>query len=334
MATPINTLLVNSYTVLAEEVIERYGLVFSPVTLFLESDAGSASFAVWFHGNLYLVEAAFVGIGLIALVKQKKYSTLLIIFAAVIVAPLPAVLSEDISLTFRSAMVIPVLLLLVGIGVSYCIEQNSKLLTGAVLLAYTTSIGFFAFLYFVRYPVVAAERIFFTDKIVSSYVNRVPREQIVVVYTKEPEFTFKTHVYYSNLFTKETAPDIQAAFANQEYSINNLTVTDDCFDMNTLQEKNTVSILDSDAYICVDGESKSKDALASTQSAVLKDSITFAAVKDSGEVYEVFNDRVCSDYNLNTYIHITKLEQFNPAIMNDKAFCETWLTDLSQFDAE
>lgn len=72
LATPINTLLVNSYTVLAEEVIERYGLVFSPVTLFLESDAGSASFAVWFHGNLYLVEAAFVGIGLIALVKQKS----------------------------------------------------------------------------------------------------------------------------------------------------------------------------------------------------------------------------------------------------------------------
>lgn len=325
--TPLNRFEMNAYTLWGEYILDRYFHVFSLSRIFFKEYATSSPFAVWFHGSMYLLDLLFISLGVLALIKGKKYLPLATIGAALLIAPLPGVLSEEIWLIFRASMVIPLLLLLAGIGVSYCFTHAPKVVSAALLLLYILSIGHFTFLYFVRYPILAAERHYFTEKILSNYVQRIPEEKQVTVYTTEPEFTYRAHLYYTEALQKDTIKTIQDSMSEKSYILNNFKVTNDCFGIENLDEEQ-VAIVDRDTYICTDRGPVLWNKLSASESATLSSHLSFSAVKDSGEVYAIFQDSLCSQYELGTYLRLIYLNQLNPKPMDDQTFCRTWVTDL------
>jgi hypothetical protein len=150
-----------------------------------------------------------------------------------------------------------------------------------------------------------------------------------MVFTPEAEFPFKAYVFYNNLLNKETAAKIQAAFLEKEYIYNNVSFGKECFNLSLLDEHDTTYILRTDTAICTNDGQVLWGELSENDAQKLAKHLSAAAVKDSGEVYAIFNDQVCQDLQLGTYLRINRIEQLNPDQLNQQQFCQTWLTDLS-----
>jgi hypothetical protein len=81
-----------------------------------------------------------------------------------------------------------------------------------------------------------------------------------------------------------------------------------------------------DPDICeIEGQSLPKTILQDKMSAFL----SVPAVKDSGELYKIFRDPVCNQYDLPTYIAPRSAQLFSVENLDDEQFCENWITDFS-----
>ncbi len=207
LATPLNSIFINKYLQTAKEIAGRYMLVFGWRELFFEISAASSSFAVWNHGMFYLIDAVLIFIGLHQLIRQKKYLTLYLIGSMLLIGALPSTLNQSIWLFFRSALIFPFLLILAGLGTWQLWQKTKKGFT-VMAFVYSLSIIYFAFLYFVRYPVYGSENIFFSPRLLGEYLQRVDKNQQIFIFEKERDFTFTNYIFYNQLFTQDSASTI------------------------------------------------------------------------------------------------------------------------------
>jgi hypothetical protein len=322
----LNRFLVNDYTIWIKHVFERYISVYDPRRLFFEGQANFSAYSVWNHGVLYVIEGLLLVMGAVALMNKKNRALLGLILGGLLIMPLPALLGETDWYIFRPSLIFPFIFLMIGLGAME-LKKHSKLLLKVVGGIYLLSVLNFAYIYFYSYPVISAERHYFTEKVVSEYISRATNLSLVRVITPEDENLFKSLVFYNNILNKDSALGVQSSFLNQVYEVDEVLISKGCVEMNDLESGETL-IIRKDASWCIDGDEVIWDQIPDTLTAKLKDRLSFAAVNDSGEVYGIFNDKLCQDVSLGTYLRINSLGQFNFRVMDNNLFCKTWVTDL------
>lgn len=333
LQSPLTKIAINSWTVWGFTIIERYINVYNPRLLFWEGQANNSAFSVWNHGFFYLTDIVLLCAGAFALTRaQHRYwrNTFLLLL---LIAPLPAVLAETQWYVFRASLIVPLLLLLAGFGAKELQKRLPHHVFLIFIALYIAGIARFTYLYFTQYPILSAERHYFTDKVLSSYLSRLPDQKPIHIYTPEAEFPFKAYVFYNQLLSSETASSIQQAFKTQRHTFNGKSFTQNCLDINTVLTSSDTFVVRSDVGFCGEQGSIPWDQVPATQAARLRDHLTLAAIKDSGEVYAIFHDTLCSDTELGTYLRIFSLDQLAPEHLDSQQFCRTWVTDLRPLTA-
>ncbi len=322
LETPFNKVLINKYLQFSQEIAKKYTQVFGWRYLFWEISASNSSFAVWMHGIFYLIDSILFFIGLIYLITSKKYKGLLFIVSMILVGAIPAVINVSNWFFFRSSFIIPFLIILAGSGLSYIFRKN-KVIFGLTAVIYLISVLNFTFTYFVRYPIYASENIYFSPHILASYLSKIPNTKKVVVFENEPEFLFTSYLFYNNLWQKNNNSQIQQAYKQQNYQLENMQIKK-CIPNNFKFTPDTIYIVDSNVDWCDDTKNKQKPVALFNQK---KYPLYIKSIKDSGNDYAIYHDSLCGQpNNLSTFIHPTKLSQFNLNQLTPKSFYRTWIT--------
>jgi hypothetical protein len=65
------------------------------------------------------------------------------------------------------------------------------------------------------------------------------------------------------------------------------------------------------------------DALCSTET--ISQHLSISSLKDGGEIYKIYNDSVCSNFNLQRYPNNITIAELAIDYLNEKQFCETYI---------
>lgn len=319
LATPLTHIVINKYLVWGEEIVRRYVEIYNPRHLFLASQY--ASYNVWSHGLLYILDFFLIVFGILSLWGKKNSVLLGILFFGLATAVIPAVIGGGNSYVFRPSMSIPLLLLLAAVGAGYLWQKIPKIFVIAITLAYVISILLFAFQYFVRYPVYAAESHYFSDKVLSQYFF-MNTTHPVVVYSDEPEFTYTALLFYNDLYKKDDPQKLQDEYRNGTFHVHNWRITDECVPKNVSKLSEQTSIVRHSARWC-DNESQAEDT-SSTATLAESTPLKIGAVKDSGVVYTIYHDQLCDPFNVPDFIHVKDLDLFDVKNLDSAQLCSTW----------
>lgn len=311
IATPLSTLFFNKYTVLFTEMSKKYLYFFNPDLWFFRGDS-----AVLFEesGLALLPDVFFVLLGIIALSqKQKSDSSKGDMFLSeclmllVLVAPLSSSVSVNSNqYMFRAFTAIPVLIILVSLGIDYFLKFFKGRATYYYLISliviYLVFFANFLNFFFFRYSVSEQENHFLSERVLSSYLSRIEGRYDGEIYVVSPK---PYRAYYEYLFfTNKLQMLEKLPKANPDkVSIGNITFQENC-----LVEGGVIVL--------------------STSSACQTTNDTYAAIqnkKDTGTLFKVYNDRLCSDVNLTGYRRFHLISDYNIENLDNKTFCERWI---------
>ena len=131
------------------EALHNYLSHFSFGFLFFGDDPNARHRSA-FHGNLYLFELPLILIGLYKLLKFPSHKIKYFLLVWLLVAPIPAAISQDSPHGLRALLMLPMLVILSSIGV-YSLAQNFKvklILVMAILIFFIN----YLFSYYLLYP--------------------------------------------------------------------------------------------------------------------------------------------------------------------------------------
>lgn len=171
----------------------------------------------------------------------------------------------------------------------------------------------------------AADGQFFVERVLASYINRIPKDKKIILYSPDQKYLFNSYLFYNNIYTRDTAYLIRESLIKNTYTFENVEVRDSCID--TLQlDNNAILITTNNPDICKpDGESI-PNTILNTQ---LSDPISIPAINDGGELYKIFGDTVCNQYHLSSYIVPRESKLFAVESLSDQEFCTNWITDYN-----
>lgn len=144
----------NKASYFVEHVVQNYVNSFSPEFLFIRGGENQQHNIPDF-GNLYLIEAPFLLLGLYFLFARKEKSAWLLL-AWILIAPVGAALTKDAPHSARSYAVFPAISLIVAYGISGSVAKfptaYKKLVVGGIIFLYLLNIPLFLPRYFVIFP--------------------------------------------------------------------------------------------------------------------------------------------------------------------------------------
>lgn len=286
-------LFLNKYVFLGEDVFKKYIGWMSPSILFFEGDPVSV-YRFSDHGLFYILDAILFIFGFIYFVLYAKENKKLIVLSMLlfIIAPIGSSISNiGTSYFFRSFLLLIPLTILTGSGLYYLQfileKHNKKIFWYAFIILYTLFFVRFLNFYFVRYLVYSQENNFFSERILSSYIKRVGEIKIISLKIVNEESFINLHKFY-----------------NRELR-GNIVITNDC----SLIDNEGVAIYDS-VLSC---------------SNLQKDYLVIVNQKDSGVVYKIFGDSLCSNTVLTPFKREHKLSDYKVESMSDSEFCNRWI---------
>lgn len=315
--TPIAPLFANKFTALIQLSTDRLFNSFSPHMLFLNSEPSASGFAVWSHGLFYLIDIPLLilGIGALQMKKNKSIGVPILMLIPLFAAPVIINITSEWYL-LRSFFAYTLMLIIISWGAQVWWKSRYKWF---LLLLTALSVLNFGSQYLIRYPVMGADAGFFSERIVTEYINWAKKEfpnEPITVYTIDPPILLSSYILHSQSLSKNMSNQIAYAFENKSYSFDGIIFVDVCVDINSHQLGITEAIRDR----CRDKSGFSAE----------ENKITIPALKDSGSVYEILNDRICSKYNLGTFIQVSSLDKFKLDTLSEEAFCQQWITDLKK----
>lgn len=323
-----SNLFINKYVQLGKEILGRLMFVFGLRELFFEINASSTSFSVWNHGIFYLIDALLLLIGIFILFQKKKYKIIIFLGSLLLIASIPVLITNSLWLFFRSSFIIPFLIIVMSIGWHEILKRNQKIFVFSAVL-YFIFVANFAFNYFFRYPLFAAEGIFFSPRILASYLQRISTDKPIVVFENEPEFLFTSYIFYNNLLNKKFISNIQQSYKEEKYTINNVTIQK-CIPENLVMDEQTTYIFDVDVDYCQTNNINGSTSL-DFQSFPQLSSLQIKQIKDSGDNYIIYHDQICSSVNgLQSFLHPQSFVDLNINLLDDQTFCRTWITKNSE----
>lgn len=329
LESPLTSKFVNKYTVWSGTLLKKLSNTYSFKTLFLSGQANNSAFSVWNYGYFHIIDSILIIFGLLLLYKRERYKFLTLFLYGLFAFVLTYLIAEGEAYIFRSSLNIPLLILLAGIGASY-IQKSIPNYTKIVLpLLYALSILYFGYLYFARYPVLAAERQYFNEQIVIEYIRRVQLDtpdQKIVIFDPEAANTAWYYTLLSNQFDTMNPNEIQKQINEETFQFGNVKITSGC-QPNDPNQFSEIIIAENNIRVCELNELGILGEPSATQNrSFTPPQLQLNAIKDSGIVYRIFNDSICAGSGLGKFIYINQLRQFEFQTMDTIEFCQTWVS--------
>ena len=233
--------------------------------------------------------------------------------AVIFTGALPQVLYDpngNGNFTPHIALVIPFFIILIGVGINKTLDtfKNKKysyLLIIFLVFIYLLSFISFSYFYFLKFPL--QEGTFeIQNRILSKYISLYKNNIPITIFSENPKLTYREFLFYTNAYNKNTVDKINKSLQENKFVFNNISF----FSCNNTSLKDTTTLIISDVYCAKTFNAKS---------------ISIAQLKDSGRRYDIFNDKICSHYNLPNYVNNLKLSDLNIESLSEKKFCETFM---------
>lgn len=314
---PFSNIFVNKGTIGGEELLNNYLGVFSTSYLFLYGE-NSPFISLWYHGIFYYIDAIFLLIGVYYLFRTKR-GLWYVLVAILLIGPLPSVASTvGQSYSIRASVSFPIFMIFIGSGIWAVINlKKAKLyryiMFFAIGAAYIFLVLNFMNLYLFRHPIYSSEAFGLSGRIVSRYIALAEKENQIVVFLdyKNNPYLFKQYIFYTDGYNKESAPLIARDIKTSNNNYKNLLI-EEC--PNEILD-NTVVIGKSDT--------KCKTVIG------IKNYLSIPLLYDGGEIYRIYNDKICSQYSLLRYPYNFSIDDFAIEKLSTKRFCEKFITNLA-----
>lgn len=303
----------NKATVVMRQFWKNYISTLDLSQLFVSTEPVRNPFAVRNVGMFYLFDLALMAIGALHLIQKRTLwpaaTWLLLLF---LVAPLPSAINATGTwITFRASLLIPVGILLTGLGFTHLWKKLNAPLKTALCCLYLTGTVIFLQEYFIRLPVYGTDGEYFAERIITGYTQRSPNEIPITILTDESKFVFESILAYSNAIKKANYDEITSAFQSKNYQFSNFRVTSDCVSQEMLDQG--IVIAKRTIQPCIGVKLPSEKVVA------------IPSLIDSGAVYTIYNDSICSRYDLPRFSSVRK-NNFNIEKLDVTTFCTTFFS--------
>jgi len=315
--TPLTNVFSNKYVVFTNFSLEKYINVFSPNFLFLHGDS-KALFTLWEHGVFYLTDMFFLIIGLYFLFVKKR-SVALLLFALILIAPFPAVISNvGVTYAIRAFLLGPLFLIFIGYGIFSIIflKRGTRYritISTAIIILYGVQLLNFSNIYFFRNPIYNSESFNFSSRVLMKYLSLQPSGQDAFVVNGNPITPFKQYLFYENVYTRKNTKEIAEMYRRNKFSLNNIHFI-------TCEEVMDIPI---SSLLVYESGTKCKNIPKDNNNLVI------AQLGDSGAIYHIRNDRVCNKYYLSSYISGITFSDLSIEGLAEKRFCEKYIVNYS-----
>lgn len=315
---PILMVFENKFTVLVTIFAQRFAKSFDLNWFFLHGNDSVDTFSVTHFGFLYVTDAFLVLVGFVSVWAKKKwwlqasFISLIVIFGTI-----PNVLKNELLwLTFRGSFTLIGLLLFAAIGMSAILISRYTILKIAIILLYGVFLISFLFHYFFQYPLLSTKDLFFYQRVVANYIQRQPEQQFLVFGDK---FLFDAILAYNQLITKTSIPGISQRNDDGGYQVKNVQLLTRCLDKNWVAtQSGKILIVDARTPIC---PSEGQVQVATAAGFLYR--VSISSVVDSGDVFRIYNDKLCDTSNIRKYIDVTH-NVFAIEKLSDQEFCESF----------
>lgn len=303
----LDAVLTNKLTVFGKIIIDKFFVVFSPSYLFISTDT---FVGIYNHGLFLAIDFAFLILGLLVLFAQRQ-KTFWLFSALLVISTFPQIFYKSRTDIFSPHLALFLVLLIIPVayGISYLFSKKRIYLLSIVAFVYLISVINFLNIYFFQFPLTG--HFDFGSRQMANYVARATHAKNINVYVQSPSDSYLKYIYYTNKLNKNNITDIQKAVRNKQYKVENVVFLN-CSDVPT-NASNSAS-----TTIVQRGGCK-KVELANM-------SLKIAALNDGGELYAIYNDFTCSQYNLNPYPMGIKLSDFNLESLSNQKFCEVFVS--------
>lgn len=318
----------NKFQALGEYFVKRYVSNFNLETLFISGEPNLSPFSVWSHGFFYMIDLPLFFIGLYFMFAQKKWRKAAGIWGILfLLMPLPRLLTTvNDWMIFRGSIGYMLILFPIGIGLHAFLNQKNWL-KWLVIGLYGVFIARFTYDYFYRYPLYSTNGLYFEQRVLANYLARQSPEISVTVYTQAPEFLLYSYLNYNQLVTEKSLPVIRENLRNGRYQFGNMLFTTDC-----IPEEEALTglvVAERDRAHCspiVTSETTSAKVDLSLKPG---NSLSISSPLDSGEIFWIYGDTLCQNFNLGTFVDINRLSELQVERLSNQQFCEVWIKDLN-----
>ena len=148
----------------------------------------------------------------------------------------------------------------------------------------------------------------FSSRVLSRYIAFAKNDhKPITVYSNNAENTFQKYVLYNNIYTNQSASQINHSLQKRNFAYKNVRFVS-CPNPLEKLNKSTLSIIDTTC-----GKLPTTHALL------------IAQLKDSGGTYHIVNDHTCKQYILKQYIAWLTVQDLHVEQLSEKNFCETFI---------
>jgi 4-amino-4-deoxy-L-arabinose transferase-like glycosyltransferase len=311
MSSPLKNVFENKITEYVNVLVTKTFNTTSFSYLFL---TGDSFFSLYRNGLFYILDFVFLLLGLAAVYKRKaKVFFLLIAFS--LIAILPHVFhSEKLdNFTPHITLLFPFLIIIIAVGIDELLSfyKNKwffRTILSLVIFLYTLFVLYFLNIYFFQFPLQG--NFDFHVRLLSKYVTLVGNNQPVTIYSPNASDVFKKYLFYTNSYNKNTALQVQNLYKTNQFSFNNIKFLGCNNTINPTKIKGTV-IYD---FNC--------GALPKNYQRIV-----IPRLSDGGQSYDIFNDKICSQFNLKGYPSDLKISDFSIENQSMQKFCQTFITN-------
>lgn len=307
--TPLTNIFENRVTEYARVIITKLFKIFSFDYLFV---FGDRFFSITRHGLFYVLDLFFVVFGILGLyVKNRRKLLFLALFIFIGVIPHIFHTARDDNFTPHLNLFFPFMFILIAYGVkeflSYFVGKNLKFISTSVSLVYILLVFNFLNIYFFQNPLMG--NFDFKMRLLSKYLSLYDNKE-VDIYSNLRKDIFLKHIFYTDSIKKQNAEVISQNLKADRFSLKNSKIHNCNPSLDPALHEEKIIVFDPNCeYI---GTERQK--------------LKVARLADGGADYIIFNDTICSKYDLKQYPRISSVSQFSIEDMPAKDFCETFIT--------
>jgi 4-amino-4-deoxy-L-arabinose transferase-like glycosyltransferase len=312
MQTPLTNIFENKFTIYSRIVVTKLFKSLASDYLFVYGDN---FFSILRHGMFYILDAFFLLMGIAAAYANKRKAFWLLL-SLIFVSTIPQIFhTADLgNMVFHLSLMFPFLIILIGVGIWEVLTlfKNKYYFYGSIIITiffYLFLVMNFLNIYFFQWTLQGYFD--FHVRLFSEYVTLAKQNnQKIDIYSPSNSDIFKKYLFYSNSYNKNTFLKIRAIYKANQFNFDNLSFKG-CD--NTIDPTKTANLIIYD-FNC---------------GALKKDykHVAIPRLSDGGQSYEIFNDKVCSSFNLKPYPYGFTIDDYAIENLSKEHFCETFITN-------
>ncbi len=305
----------NKLTVTLKRAGDVYLKAFSTVGLFSRGETVSV-YSLWEYGQFHFLDFILILVGFVGLYFFNRRIFWLISFLVLLGPWVSAIDLVEETYAIRAFPTYIFLWVFAGFGFWYLSKsKRQKLIFSLILILYFFSIAYFINLYLYRYPIYSAERWFFSERILSSYIKRVlakyPGTKIYVSSVESPKIVFENFLFYTGLYnTKDQVIYANSRLKDKVFGIGNVTFMHGCPFGSEKDISPDYVLISHQRFKCLE-ESQERRGIVD--------------LKDAGTVFVISDDKLCRGFELPRYYRPMNDKIFDIESLSDEDFCRNWI---------